>query len=398
MIQGGGVMEIRQLRMDDFDERVALSQFAFQFRLSAEEIAERKQTFRPEDGWGVFDEQGHMLSGLFLIPFETWIQGKKFAMGGIAGVATWPETRRHGYVSRLLVQTLETMRDNGQTISMLHPFSFPFYRKYGWEMTADRKQYTINTAQLPPRTDTPGQVVRIGKPDIALLDRVYSAYASRYSGTLVREPDWWERKIITKKGIFAVYYNEDDEAQGYVSYQVEDRKLTIHELVSTNEVSRQALWSYIGNHDSMIDQLTITVAIDDPLPLLIPDPRITQEIIPYFMSRIVDAQAFIAMYPFAAADAEEEVTLSLTDQHAEWNNGTYRLKFTRDGSAGLERLPQQQHEAGITCDIQSLTAMLAGDRKPSLLYETGRIRGEQGSIAILDRRIPRRTTHLMDFF
>ncbi|KIL37658.1 hypothetical protein SD71_03430 [Cohnella kolymensis] len=392
-------MEFRQLRADDFDERVALSTFAFQFELSAEEVEDRRNNFRPQDGWGIFDENGHMLSGLFLLPFETWIQGRSYKMGGLAGVATWPETRRHGYVSRLLEHSLQTMRDNGQTISMLHPFSFPFYRKYGWEMTCERKQYTIHTAQLPPRIDTPGQVVRMFKPDVELLHPLYSAFASQYSGTLIRDAEWWERRVLNKKGVIAVYYNEDEEAQGYVFYRVADRKLTIHELVSTNEMSRKALWTYIGNHDSMIDQLTITVAVDDPLPLLIPDPRIKQEITPYFMSRIVDAEAFVRQYPFAEAETEEEVNLSLTDQHADWNNGNYRLKIAKEGTARLERLPgEESAPGGIACDVQALTAMLAGDRRPSLLQETGCISGDSKSIAILDRRIPRRTTHLMDFF
>lgn len=150
----------------------------------------------------------------------------------------------------------------------------------------------------------------------------------------------------------------------------------------------------------MIEQVTVTVPIDDPLPLLIPDPRIKQEITPYFMSRIVDAEAFVKMYPFASAEGEEELTLTLRDDHAEWNNGAYRLKFERNGAARMEPVKGSAAYAneGISCDIQTLTAMLAGDRRPSLLYDAGRVRGEQESINILERRIPRRTTHLMDFF
>lgn len=391
-------MEIRQLRMEDYDQRLALSQFSFQYQLSAEQIEQRRATFHPQHSWGAFDEQGNLLSGLFILPFETWIQGRKFAMGGLAGVASWPETRRHGHVSRLLVHSLETMRSNGQTISMLHPFSYPFYRKYGWEMTAEQKRYTILTAQLPPRTHTPGRIERIAKPNIELLNPVYSAFASRYTGTLVRDVEWWERQILSGDGIFAVYFNAAEQPEGYVFYHVADRKMEIHEFVSTSELSRLALWTYIGNHDSMIDQLTVTVPIDDPLPLLIPDPRIKQELNPYGMSRIVDAEAFVRSYPFAGADGEEELTLSLKDEHARWNNGIYRILFGKDGSATLERVSASHANPGISCDIQTLTLMLAGNRPPSLLHETGRISGDRDCISLLERRIPRRTTHLMDFF
>lgn len=393
-------MEIRQLRADEFEERMALSQFAFQIQLTPERMEVQRTTYRAEHDWGAFDEQGVLLSALIIIPFESWIQGKKFAMGGIAGVATWPEARRQGCVSKLLVHSLETMRKNGQSISMLHPFSFSFYRKYGWEMTVERKKYTIETRQLPPRLETPGRVKRISKQDIAQLDGIYSSCASRYSGTLVRTSEWWETKMIPKEGTVAVYYNDADEPEGYVFYQIANRTLTVHDWVSNSETSRKALWSFIGNHDSMIDQVTVIVPVDDPLPFLLADPRVKQEVIPYFMSRIVDAEAFLEQYPWAAGVREESVILTLTDSHAKWNNGVYRLTWSVEGSARVERLEGDSvsREGVISCDIQALTAMLTGNRKPSFLCEVGRISGSAENVERLERRIPERTTYLMDFF
>ena len=46
---------------------------------------------------------------LHLIPFHIYI-GKKFKMGGVAGVATYPEYRRSGYVKELLQHSLQTMK------------------------------------------------------------------------------------------------------------------------------------------------------------------------------------------------------------------------------------------------------------------------------------------------
>ncbi|RKP49822.1 GNAT family N-acetyltransferase [Cohnella endophytica] len=399
-------MEIRQLTMDDFEERMALSQFAFQFQLTPESLESRRKKYLPEQDWGAFDENGEMLSALMLIPLETWIQGKLFAMGGIAGVATWPEARRQGCVSKLLVRTLETMKNNGQTISMLHPFAFGFYRKFGYEFTIERKKYTIETRKLPPRLETPGQVKRMPKPDIELLNAVYTAYASLYSGTLVRTWDWWENRILTKTGSFAVYYNEDDKPEGYVFYQIESGKMTIHDWASTTETSRVALWTFVGNHDSMITETSLVAAIDDPLPFLLADPRVKQEVIPYFMSRIVDAEAFVGQYPWASGAREEAVSLRLSDAHAPWNDGLFRLVWSADGEGRLMRVEDEgalsagwgTPEEAVACDIQALTAMLAGNRKPSLLREVGRISGPEAGIALLERRIPERTTHLMDFF
>jgi predicted acetyltransferase len=398
-------VEIRQLQAEHFEERMALSQFAFQYTLAREQLEERRARFRPERVWGVF-EDGRLLSALTLLPLEIWLGGRKFAMGGIAGVATWPEARRKGCVAGLLRHSLEIMRRAGQTVSMLHPFSFPFYRKYGWEMTIERKTYTVETRQFPPSVRVPGKVTRVPK-DAGLLDGVYAAFASRYDGMLVRTAEWWEESVFSKPGQAAAYFNERGEPEGYLLYEVKDRTLTVHEWVNATEEARHGLWQFVANHDSMVERLTMIVPTDDPLPFLLPDPRIKQEIVPYFMSRIVDVEAFLAAYPFASADGEDIVTLAVEDEHAPWNSGVFRLRIGGDGQARTERVaekpgavdgPAAESEPVVACDIQTLTALFLGNRAATFLRDIGRLRGAREAAERLERRIPRRATHLADFF
>lgn len=394
-------MAIRRLSAEQFEERMALSQFAFQFRMSEADIESRKQKWRPEHDWGYFDESGRLLSAVTVIPFETWVHGRKLAMGGVAGVATWPDARRQGCVRKLLAHSLEEMKRAGQTVSMLYPFSFAFYRTYGWELTIERKQYKLATGQLPKRVEVPGRVTRLAKPDLATLNDVYEAYASRYSGMLARSDEWWSEKLLSKAGTCAVYENESGKPEGYVLYDVADRKLTVHDWASITEPARAALWTYIANHDSMIEETTLNVPIDDPLTFLLADPRIKQEVVPYFMSRIVDAEAFVSKCAWEAGSSGEAVALRLTDAHAAWNDGTFKLQWGAGGEARLERISPEEAaatEACVACDIQTLTAMLLGNRRPSFLKEVGRLTGDDLAIARLERRIPARTTCLMDFF
>ncbi len=398
-------MEIRQLTMDDYEGRAALSQFAFQMTWTEEQTAARKDKFKPEQDWGAFDEKGALMSALLLLPLEAWVQGRKLAMGGVAGVATWPEARRQGCVSRLLSHALGTMREQGQSLSMLHPFSFPFYRKFGYELTIERKKYTLDAKHLPPRGEVPGRVVRMSRPDIGVLDAIYSAYAARYSGNLVRTPEWWESRILTQEGsILAVYYNESDIPEGYFYYKAKERTLTVHEMAATTETARRALWSYAANHDSMVDEMTLLVPMDDELPFLLSDPRFKQEIVPYFMSRIVDAEAFAKLYAWEKGTNTESVLLRLEDRHAPWNDGTFRLSWSEEGEGTLERLDagsgrdSEYDNEAIVCDIQTLTAMLLGGRKPTWLASVGRLAGPAESLRLLESRIPDRTPFLMDFF
>ncbi|MFB9757833.1 GNAT family N-acetyltransferase [Ectobacillus funiculus] len=190
-------MQIRQLTDQEFDERVELSMYAFQYELAAEEMTEVRSRFKPEETWGVFI-QNRLAAQLTLIPLQIYLHGKTFSMGGIASVSTWPEFRRQGLVAHLLTHAMELMKENGQTISFLTPFAFDFYRKYGWETYIDYKRYEIETALLPKRKETGGHVEqRTG--NIELLSGIYEEYASRYNGTLRRTKEWWETLVLRRK-------------------------------------------------------------------------------------------------------------------------------------------------------------------------------------------------------
>ena len=93
-------MELRNLTFDDFDASVDLSQYAFQYSVTAEQREERRSRFKPEQVWGIFDHD-KLEAQLTVIPLQLYIQGRVFEMGGIAGVSSWPEHRRRGNVALL---------------------------------------------------------------------------------------------------------------------------------------------------------------------------------------------------------------------------------------------------------------------------------------------------------
>lgn len=390
---------LRKVREDEFDDLIALWQFAFQVQMPPERVEKERESFRTNHHWGLFDENGRLLTNLSILPFEVWVRGVRMKMGGIAGVSSWPDTRRQGGVTRLLRHALRIMREEGQTLSMLHPFSVPFYRKYGYELTVTRKLYTIETKHFPPRADVPGTVAIVPKQS-ELLNDVYERYAAKYSSTLARTDDWWERKVLSKPGVAALYRNPDGVAEGYLLYEAADRKMRIHEWVHTTEKARAALWSYISNHDSMIDQLVMTAPEDDDLPFYLPEPRVKQELVPYFMSRIVDVERFVGQYSFAASEQEDSLAIRVDDDQADWNNGWFRLTIPANGRQALiERT--ETAPTGIpaaVCDIRTWTAMLAGGRRPASFASAGRLQTDGEALAILERRIPHGPTYLADFF
>ncbi|KKD53441.1 MULTISPECIES: GNAT family N-acetyltransferase [Paenibacillus] len=395
-------MEIRQLQREEFEAAIGLSQYAFQFTMTPEDLEKAKKKFKPEQTWGIFDGPD-LNAKLTLLPLQVYIHGQVFDMGGIAGVATWPEKRRGGMVSRLLTHALEEMKTAGQSLSFLHPFSFAFYRKFGWETYTEYKKYVIPIDKFPAKLKTEGIVKRDIK-NISELDQVYQSYASRYNGTLVRDKAWWQERILNENYRTVVYYTDAGDPQGYALYKIEDKQLNCDELVYENETARRALWTYFANHDSMITQgKFIYVPADDNLPFLLDDPRIQQETVPYFMGRIVDAVAFVERYPFEQIGEETSLTLHLTDRYAPWNEGVWRLTITTEGQGHLARvdksnLSENDTVADLELGIQSLTTLMLGYQQADNLFNCGRIEGSSESVAALKRVIPTKQTFLLDFF
>ncbi|ASR45693.1 GNAT family N-acetyltransferase [Paenibacillus kribbensis] len=395
-------MEIRQLRSEEFEAAIGLSQYAFQFTMSPEDLEKSKKRFKPEQAWGIFDGLD-LNAKLTLLPLQVYIHGQVFKMGGIAGVATWPEKRRGGMVSRLLTHALKEMKSAGQSLSFLHPFSFAFYRKFGWETYTEYKKYVIPIDKFPAKLKTEGIVKRDIK-DISELNQVYQAYASCYNGTLVRDKEWWQERILNENYRTVVYYSEAGTPQGYALYKIEDKQLNCDEMVYENETARRALWTYFANHDSMITQgKFIYVPADDNLPFLLDDPRVQQETVPYFMGRIVDAAAFVEKYPFEAIGEETRLTLNLSDRYAPWNEGVWTLTINAEGRGYLESVDTSNSSENViatdlSLGIQSLTTLMLGYQLADDLYKWGRIDGRGESVSALKRVIPVKQTLLLDFF
>lgn len=390
-------MEIRQLHLEEFEPGLTLSEYAFQYKLSDEDRIKNKQKFRPERVWGIFEE-GKLNAELTLLPLEVYIQGQAVSMGGIASVATWPEHRRHGYVAKLLRHILQIMNENGHTLSMLHPFLIPFYRKFGWEVYCDYKKYTIPVTKFPLKTEIKGSVRR-DDAELEILEQLYNHFAARYNGTLKRSTEWWQENVLDKDTHHGVFYSEQGEPEGYVLYKVEKSELVIDEFVFLNEKARQGLWTYLANHDSMVTGASLKlVPSDDILPYLLPDPRIPQENYPYFMARIVNAQAFVESFPFNKLTDAGKYTVYIKDEQAPWNEGVWEWSVNSEGTASLTRLESDVEQADLTCSIGTLTVLLMGYKRPEELARYGQLGGKSEAVKWLEEITPQAQTALFDFF
>ncbi|TEA52925.1 GNAT family N-acetyltransferase [Bacillus sp. BH2] len=385
-------MNVIRLKEDKFREALRLSEYAFQYKVEEERMQQQLTKMKEShEVYGIMEGE-NLAAKLHLIPFHIYIGKEKFKMGGVAGVATYPEYRRSGYVKELLQHSLQTMKKDGYTVSMLHPFAVSFYRKYGWELCANLLVCHMTKSDLVMKKQVNGTVKRFNKENHQEeVEKLYETFAERFSGMLVRNEKWWLQAVYDDLTL-AIYYDENKTAAGYMLYKIENYKMTVEEFVPLHNEARNGLWNFICQHDSMIKDLEMTVSENEPLLYTLQEPRVKTEIKPYFMGRIVDVEQFLKQYELNWNNVQQEVILHITDSFAQWNNITVRI-------ANHEiTIIEEPIDKGIKLDINGLSTILFGYKRPLELNELELISGSEEEIRAFENVVPVRKPFIYDFF
>jgi predicted acetyltransferase len=344
-------------------------------------------------GW--FDGE-KLISQLAVYPFQVNIFGRTFEMGGLTGVGTYPEYANMGLMYKLMKQALADMRHRKQSISYLFPYSFPFYRRRGWEIISDKMTFEVKDFQLPKQKKVSGYVERL-HTDHQDIRTVYNRFSSQQHAAMIRnELAWdeywrWDLEELTA----GVYYDTSHDPQGYLLYWISEDVLHIKEMVYMNQEARNGLWNFVSAHFSMVSRVVGNIYTDEPLAFWLEDGDIKETIAPYYMARIVDAQQFIAQYPFRAIGIDTEITFKLDDPMVEWNKGIFTLHVSATGQ-GVLRESEDQPIASL--DIQTLTTMLLGYKRPSYLAVIGHLDSDEQTVERLENLIERQTPYFSDYF
>ncbi|HDR7136917.1 TPA: GNAT family N-acetyltransferase [Bacillus cereus] len=385
-------MNVIQLKEDKFREALRLSEYAFQYKVDEERLQQQLTKMKEShEIYGIMEGKD-LAAKLHLIPFHIYIGKEKFKMGGVAGVATYPEYRRSGYVKELLQHSLQTMKKDGFTVSMLHPFAVTFYRKYGWELCANLLVCHLTKSDLVMKKQVNGTVKRFNKENHPEeVEKLYETFAEHFSGMLVRNEKWWLQAVYEDLTL-AIYYDENKSAAGYMLYKIENYKMTVDEFVPLHNEARNGLWNFICQHDSMIKELEMTVSENEQLLYILQEPRVKTEIKPYFMGRIVDVEQFLKQYELNWNNVQQEVILHITDSFAPWNNVSVRL-------ANYEiAIIEEPMDKGIKLDINALSTILLGYKRPLELNELELISGSEEEIRAFENVVPVRKPFIYDFF
>jgi predicted acetyltransferase len=179
----------------------------------------------------------------------------------VADVSTLPEYRNRGLVREMLETAHSKAREYGAVIALLHPFSFDFYRKFGYERISDTVSatYPISTFEL----------FSDGAPLMPLEEKYYDDLVELFRSFSENRNLMFDRYNIAsflkkKEDVFVFVYRET--LCGYISIKkdMEQRSITVSEMAFSNEDALRALLSHLNTYKESFD--TILFADLEPTP------------------------------------------------------------------------------------------------------------------------------------
>ena len=399
--------EIRTIRADELDAYVRLDSYAFGYEATAEVFEVYRRDY-PLDWLVAAFVDGRMVAHLTHLPYRLSLNGREISLCGIADVATWPEDRRQGHVGALLRDCLVRARDAGQSLSMLYPTVPALYRHFGWATAAVQREYAVRPSDLrfvgPPAEG--GRVERLTIDQWPMVAPIYDGLLAGANCALVRGEREWTRWHPERASEHLVGWRGGGGAlDGYLLHRpprqsppfsgLMNQEFLLRELVARTPAAYRGLLGYLARHD-IVRRVAWRAPVDDPLLALLADPTVVEtRLRPSFMLRLVDLPAALAARGYLAG-SEGALVLTVQDEAAPWNAGTWRL--TVEGGQGQATASTAAPD--LTLGIDTLAALYTGFLTPAAARHAGLLTARDNRALATAARLfaVARPPHCYDYF
>ena len=352
-------MEVRKATTDDWPQVQKLHSLVYNSPRTDFEVTD-DDTPSIEHTWCIGDP-GHPISVMISHEFMMIHDGAYVPMAGIGGVGTLPEHRRRGHVRRMFDSVFADMRERGQVFSTLYPFSFPYYRMFGYELAYSRNEYVLplDAIDVRGRRGSIEQVID-ATPEICT---VYDKYVARRNLSIQRTPRLWARRMRIdpyKDQVFTYLYRDDSgTARGFFTFKVESagdsgRQASVRDMAFERDSDLVDLLSHLSVLYPGMKRVLLRLPSDVPLDVLVPEPyELEQSRSAVLMARIVDAPRVLEATRWPG---EGELVIAISDEMMSWNDSTFLVEWGDRACRVLET----SRSPDITIGIRPLAQLLCG--------------------------------------
>ncbi|WP_406632765.1 GNAT family N-acetyltransferase [Amycolatopsis sp. WGS_07] len=309
--------------------------------------------------------------------------GGAVPMAAVDGVGVRADWTRRGVLTAMMDTQLHDFAKRGFPVAALHASEALIYGRFGYGVATRMATMQVKKpAPLREGVAAPGRV-RLLSTDEAIdtMPALYRSMDVRRPGTIARPDLWWP--IAFNWHLYAdgghhrvAVHTGPDGDDGFARFLVVPQNtyldpergaaLEIHDLHAANPEALAGLWRFLLSVD-LVEVVNVRGRpVDDPVGLLLVDPRRAQTIgvDDELWLRLIDVPAALAARAYGSA---EPVVLEVNDRMLPGNRGRYRV-----GGDGVERT---EADADLQLDVDTLAMLYLGGWEAGPLALSGRITG-----------------------
>ncbi|OCJ22474.1 hypothetical protein A6U89_28400 [Agrobacterium sp. B133/95] len=314
--------------------------------------------------------------------------GRRVRHLSVTHVGVAPDATRRGIARLLITEQLRRARAEGYVVAGLRASDPRIYGRYGYGVASWSARHDLDLTRTELAISPSREGLRIvdARENFALFRRIADADAKPRAATLSRWEGWWAmqkyRTVHSPTPHHAVVFGpEEGNERGYLRFHVEpsdnwftssSRAVVVDDLVAHDDEAWQVLIGHLFTQDILHRVIFPSRPVDDPLPLLINNPRALEISGQRDESwiRPLDLEALLSARRYAGT---RQVTIAVEDNVFHDNGGIWSL-----GPKGAER-SSGKPEAYVT--IAELATLIFGAQNASLLAASGRIKAISADVA-----------------
>jgi predicted acetyltransferase len=255
------------------------------------EQAESFLAYLPLDRMHAAVDDGRIVGGAGVYPFELTIPGGPIRCAGVTIVGVQPTHRRQGLLRRMMTAQLADVREREEPLAVLWASEDTIYGRYGYGMASqcvDVRLPRVSAEFRPGLAPREGQVRLVDRDEaLRVFPPIYERLRRHSTGFVLRTRPWWSARNLDdgewRRGnagpLNRALLEIAGRPAGYALYRIVQhptewkRSLRVIEAQGADARATREIWRFLLGID-MVDEIEARLLpVDHPLWHLVARPR-----------------------------------------------------------------------------------------------------------------------------
>lgn len=320
--------------------------------------------------YGTFKDN-KLVGGTRYLNYQMNLLSQKVNVGGLGFVCVDLLHKKEKIAKEMIISFLEHYRTQKVNMTMLYPFSIPFYKKMGFGCGTEMYKFQVTPTSFP-KGDSKEHLSYATKEDEGLLLDCYNRIAKKTNGMM------FKKTFSLSKDLNVVVYKKDDQIRGYMSFAFEEVKenyqyllnLRLYQLMFEDVKVLREFSTFLNSQFDQVKRIVHTTQ-DDSLKYFLIDPTNghfdvfkslyleTYNTAQGAMYRVTDVVAIfqeLSSHNFAGQDCRLKVTIR--DTLLPENDGSTIIVFEKGFIKSIDS--NGEYDVEMALDISDFSSLLVG--------------------------------------